>query len=511
MFIRKISYLYILHPALCVLFAALCLQSCLDKYPDDAIPMDKAIQTVDDADQAVIGIYAALKSGALYSGYLTLLPDLQCDFVYAVNGYSNTYGDIWRGELLATNSEITAVYGTLYGVIGQCNFALDEIERLRPTLQDDEKIDKIDQLQGEACFARALCYSELIKLFCNAYEDETQAANELGVVLRKHYHQAEEMRRASLKESYQFVLDDLNRAAQLLKLEEDFDDYLFNTPYFNEYTVYALRARIALYMRQWQEAAEYASKVIDSNYYYLSSASDMVSSSESYYQYMWTSDNSTEVIWKVAFSTESYGGALGQIFANYDYMSYRPDYVPAQWVLNLYETNDLRPDAFFTTLSTGYVHALTWPLLTKYFGNTSFLSLGILHVCMPKVLRLSEQYLIRAEAYANMSNFSLAAKDIATLRRARYSNYTATPSMGDYSTAMSIIKEERVKELYMEGFRLMDLKRWHEGFQRTPQAETLDNGNALRVEPDDPRFTWPIPQHELESPDAHIEPNASNK
>ena len=58
--------------------------SCLDKYPDDMVPSDQAITTVDEVDQAVIGIYSSWLNGALYSGYLTLLPDIQADLAYAV-------------------------------------------------------------------------------------------------------------------------------------------------------------------------------------------------------------------------------------------------------------------------------------------------------------------------------------------------------------------------------------------------------------------------------------------
>ena len=52
---------------------ALLATSCLDKYPEDAMLADEAINTVDDANLAVIGIYDAFKSSSLYSGYLTLL------------------------------------------------------------------------------------------------------------------------------------------------------------------------------------------------------------------------------------------------------------------------------------------------------------------------------------------------------------------------------------------------------------------------------------------------------
>ena len=71
--IRKIK-LYIVLVA--VLLSA---SSCLDKYPQDAIPQDDAIKTVSDVRQALIGIYAQFKNSSLYSGYLTLLPDIQAD------------------------------------------------------------------------------------------------------------------------------------------------------------------------------------------------------------------------------------------------------------------------------------------------------------------------------------------------------------------------------------------------------------------------------------------------
>lgn len=404
----------------------------------------------------------------------------------------------------------------MYDVINRCNFMLDRADAVRKKTTDDKELDKLDQCCGEAYFARALAYSELVKLFCKAYESDEDAAGQLGVILSEHYLGDETMRRASLKDSYQFILDDLDRAAELLELEEDFNTdtqgTLYDAIYFNEYTVYALRARVLLYMKRWDEAIKYATKVIDSGYYYLSSCTRAATSSASYYKYMWTNDFSTEAIWKVGFTVNAYGGALGQVFANYDYSTLRPDYVPATWAINLYDMNDLRVSAFFQSFTTGYSHGLTWPLLIKYFGNESFTNYNILHVSMPKVLRLSEQYLIRAEAYVqrDQPDYGKAGSDISVLRTARYSSYGGSTSLNK-ENAMDVIEQERVKELYMEGFRLHDLKRWHKGFERTPQDQSLSNGSSLKVEKDDPLFVWPIPQHELDAPGSEVEPNESNK
>ena len=289
---------------------ALSSVSCLDKMPEDGIPFDESLQTVSDINLAVIGIYDAFRSKYLYSGNLTLLPDIQTDLVYGVNGNTNVYGDIWRWkEIKPTNTDIEAVYGALYDVINRCNFMLDRADAVRKKTTDDKELDKLDQCCGEAYFARALAYSELVKLFCKAYESDEDAAGQLGVILSEHYLGDETMRRASLKDSYQFILDDLDRAAELLELEEDFDTdtqgTLYDSIYFNEYTVHALRARVLLYMKRWDEAIKYATKVIDSGYYYLSSCTRAATSNASYYKYMWTNDFSTEAIWKVRFTLQT--------------------------------------------------------------------------------------------------------------------------------------------------------------------------------------------------------------
>ena len=488
------------------------MTSCLNKYPDNAIPADKAINTLDDLDQAALGIYDAFKSPALYSGYLTLLPDIQCDMVHAINGYTNVYGNMWRWDILATNSEITSVYASLYQVIARANFLLEYAPRVEATLTSDEEFTQLKALCGEAYMARAIAYSELIRLYCESYESPEQAENALGVVLVTRYNTDEPMRRASLADSYKRVIEDLELAAEGLDIDEQaLPGVLYSSTYFNEYTAYALRARVALYMKDYESAIEYSSRVIDSGFYALSPANVLYTQDMSYFSYMWQYDEATEIIWKVGFTINSYGGALGQPFFNYDYSSMKPDYVPSEWVLGLYDENDLRFSTYFQTYTTGHSHGLAWPLLIKYFGNVNFFNSQILHTSMPKPLRLAEQYLIRAEAYAMSPtpNYALAGNDIATLRSARYLSFGGSVAMTEDS-ALDVIEEERVKELYMEGFRLMDLKRWHKGFERTPQSESIESGSSLKIDADNPLFVWPIPQHELESPGSQIEPNQSN-
>ena len=110
-----------------VIAATLISASCLEKIPGDYIPESDGMKTLPDAEQTLNGIYSAYMSGSLYSGYLTLLPDIQTDLAYAVQGNSNTYGTHWLWDIRSTNSEIESVYGSLYRVIARCNFFLDQV------------------------------------------------------------------------------------------------------------------------------------------------------------------------------------------------------------------------------------------------------------------------------------------------------------------------------------------------------------------------------------------------
>lgn len=489
-----------------VIAVALSLTSCLEKLPGDYILEEDAMQTLSDAEQTLTGIYTAYMSGALYSGYLTLCPDIQADLVYAVQGNTNQYGTHWLWDIRSTNSEIESVYAALYRVIGRCNFYLDQVDELRSTLTDDEEIKYLDFYTGEVYCARALAYSELLKCFCKAYDPAT-AENELGVVLADTYFGQKPATRASLKESYEFVIRDLRKAQELL--DEDNDG--FDAPYFTKAAAHAIHARTALYMQDWDSAIEHSTVLIDSDAFALASARGYVSSTQTYLDYLWTNDSSYENIWRIGYTTTSYGGAQGSVFLNFttDFYYYYPDYVPAQWVLDLYASGDARYNAYFARLQTGYPHQLVWPLLVKYYGNEALMQNLIYHVNMPKPLRLAEQYLIRAEAYCRKGGFAQASADLSALRESRYtSGGTISVNAGNW---LETISDERVRELYMEGFRLQDLKRWGKGFERTPQSQTQSEGSSLKIEASDPLFVWPIPNHEIVSPGSQIQPNESNR
>ena len=511
------------------------MTSCLEKMPKDAFGLEYSMKTFSDAEQTLTGIYSAYMSGALYSGYLTLLPDIQADLVHAVQGNSNTYGPIWQWDIRPTSSEIKSVYGSLYTVIARCNFYLDKVDALRASLTDDDEITYLDYYTGEVYCARANAYAELIKCFCEAY-DPANAESQMGMAIDSTYFGAKPKGRSSLKKSYEFVIRDLLKAEELLK---DIPE-TYTYPYVSQSAARAIMARVNLYMQNFDGAIEYATKVIerknegDPRAVYALSTSSVYTSGTDYVQggtrnftyvdYMWTHDLSTEIIWQIGYTPTSYGGALGQVFLNYtnDYTYFYPDYMPSDWVISLYSSSDARRNAYFRTLPTGYPGNPSLTLLVKYFGNhDKFIPNNIFHVSQPKPIRLAEMYLIRAEAYCrcDAKEYGKATNDLKELAKARGASVAALSS----TNWLSIISEERVKELYMEGFRLNDLKRWKDlddwkkvqlagrVFKRENQANAQNGSSStMEIKVSDHRFVWPIPQHEIEAPGSGLK-NQQNK
>ena len=132
--------------ALAVLLLA---TSCLDKYPESAIPEKDAMKTFADAEQTLTGIYATFKSSSLFSGRLTLLPDIQADLVYAVEGNSNQFGNFWRWDVRPTDLDLEGVYADLYTVISRCNFFLERIDEVMRNEISDDNLEELEELPVE--------------------------------------------------------------------------------------------------------------------------------------------------------------------------------------------------------------------------------------------------------------------------------------------------------------------------------------------------------------------------
>lgn len=491
------------------------LTSCQDfltETPATAVPEDEAMETLTAAEEVCLGVYSSFKNPALYSGTMIQAPEVQSDLFYAAKGYSNRFGNFFRWELNANESALLDVYGGLYQIINRCNFFMDHEQKVRATLTDKADIKLMDKYTADICFMRAYAYSDLVRLFCDAY-DPTTAATTMGVPLYLHYREGKGstviLPRASLNACYDQILADLNRAADLEPRKG------CDTPFITQGAVLALKARVLLYMQQWEEAEKVATEVIEQKngngltYTLADAFLDVVTPDGSVmneYDCMWTYDSADEIIWKISFSSTDMGGSIGSLYMGITSGRYNPNYLPANWLLNAYQAGDWRYTSFFKQVNT--MQGISWEAMVKFPGNPMIDgSAGVYYTNMPKLLRLSEIYLIRSEARCMLGKHTGALDDLTTLRRARIKDYGTAYYNPEY--ILEAIQEERAKELVGEGFRLSDLKRWRLGFERVPQTGTIDgpNYNTLKVEAGSRRYTWLIPEHEISASKGAVKQN----
>lgn len=473
----------------------------LTEIPETAVPEEEAMTDLESAEQIVVGIYSCFKNSSLYSGALIQASDIQADLVYASIGYTNQYGSFYRWETTPNESVLLSVYAGLYQIIARCNFFMDNVELVRSTLRTEADKATLNKYEGDVRFMRALAYSDLIRTFCESYEPAT-ASQKMGVPLYLHYREGNgstvKKPRATLEESYAQVLFDLKKADELVtRVGSD-------AAFITEGAVDALFARVYLHMKNWEKAIEYATNVIDAKsgsykVYSLADVNSYVSTASGVmneYAAMWTYDSADEIIWKISFSTTDMGGSLGTLYMGITGGMYNPNYVPAKWLINAYDNYDMRYTTFFKLVTT--MQGVETEVAVKFPGNPNIDgSAGNFYVNMPKVLRLSETYLIRAEAYTMMEETNKANNDLTALRKARYQGYGVATHGQDQ--LLEEIQEERAKELFLEGFRLHDLKRWGKGFERQPQSGTItgERYTSLKINGTDKKFVWLIPQHEI--------------
>ncbi|MFN8250457.1 MAG: RagB/SusD family nutrient uptake outer membrane protein [Ferruginibacter sp.] len=476
-------------------FASVSLTACekqLDQFPADSIELSQSFQTLKDAKTWDNGLYARVR-GVLYGSFM-FTQDVQGDQLNASLDFGNRNGNPhrWGQSFLADDGALTTSWSTYYSVITNVNLGLDNLGKI-PTANATESAE-LDRYKGDAYMTRAFCYLELMLRFAKPYEPAT-AATTPGVPLVLTYDINAKPTRASSKQVYDQIISDITNAKTLLASATN----ILGSTRFSSHSAIALEARARLYMQDWAGAKTAAETIINAGLYPLATTSADISA-------MWKTDLNKEVITQVVVSKPNELPNVNSIYLGFVAATgkFTPDFIPSQWVVDFYDNADFRKAVYFekkTLTIQGVDYPNIW-LVNKYPGNPAlFTGATTNYAQQPKIFRSAEMYLISAEAGARQggANEAAALTRLNSLRNAR----GLASLVGLTGTALfQAVKDERFRELAFEGFRLWDLKRWHEGFTRTaPQSTAFiqvgPTYNTLSIPADDNKFVWGIPTREL--------------
>jgi len=398
-------------------------------------------QSNNSAISVLTALYADMSNNFLNNGLtsLSVNPELTADNLVLFNlnakeslmYYQNSYNSI---------SSSPGYWNKFYSQIYIVNAALEGLNNSH-TLNKTIK----ERLLGEAYFTRALYYFYMVNLY-----------GSVPLVLNTDYAKSAVAGRTDVAEIYAQMVIDLKNAHDLLD-NTFLDGTLLTTTENrvrpNRMAAAALLARIYIYQKNYIAAEASATEVINNTTLFSLVPLEAV-----------FLKNSKETIWSLLPVKANYNTDEGNAFLlpNGPNDGLQPFYLSAS-LIDSFEPGDNRKIFWTGTYNNGIT---SFPYVTKYKVPANSSSGEPIEYSI--VLRLAEQYLIRAEARAEQSNISGAVDDLNQLRtRARAIASKEIPNpLPNLSSSLSLtqvrvaILNERRLELFTEyGHRWFDLKR----------------------------------------------------
>lgn len=472
----------------------------LDKYPmGSAIDEEQAFTTVDDAKHFRDGIYYLARQ--CFSAYTVVPVNIQGEGINATTDYGNIYGFQYTWTFLDSDAVVEQLWTYCYAAIYQINYFIEKGSAIRAGYDDIDETDteavnernELDRYLGEAYLFRAMLYHQLATFYCDDYDPATATEEHNGLILSVKADVNARLERSSLFDTYDRINTDLAEGRRLLTAAGVTSQEYYLSPEIADY----LEAKVLLHTDNWTEAAAKAAAIADQH--------PLITSSTDFMN-MWKNNSGSEILFQFFASSQEGRSDYGAVFLNDPYQQglvIVPYYIPTRYMVNQYSNTDIRKKAYVDQ-RTANIGTGTYSInaVTKYPGNPNLNSTDAVNDLMHNVLvyRSADFHLMAAEAYARINDLANAnkyLKNVVTARDAEveWEDYTSIDAV------FSAIKNERLKEMFMEGNRIADLKRWGDGMDRRgqePQNESIviDNGMDLYVPADDYRFTWPIPQSE---------------
>lgn len=402
--------------------------------PDKRIVREVVFSDDQTANSAVIGIYNELFRSDFSNGgitSITMLGDLSADNLSTANIDKVQLREFEKNEILINNTYNLRLWSSAYNIIYMCNAVVDGLNEYSGVSQELKT-----QLIGEVQFIRAFTYFYLVNIY-----------GEVPLIQSSDYRENATAFKANVDEVYDAIITDLENAITVLAKGYEDEQYKRLRP--NKFTATALLARVYLFLENWGQAEELSTIVINSseNYGLLTNLNEVFLA------------NSREAIWQISPA----GGELSTrtneadkfILTSNPTISNQTPVILNPNLIKVFNEDDARFNNWIGAFKTDNE---TFYFPYKYKKNRAS-DVEITEYSM--VIRLAEQYLIRAESKAHQGELSQAIKDLDKIRGRANLRLISELSPGIAKGALlDSISLERRRELYTEwGHRWLDLKR----------------------------------------------------
>ncbi len=430
--------------------------------------------------------------------------ELMTDNVYANLQTSYTMSNeyvlffTWAASHQLPSNENDAYWGELYRCIYYANSVLDEFKNRIPT---PEELETFERVKGEAYALRAYALFYLVNLYAENYAEENLDKPGVPVPLTAEdvHRNTQNNVREPLRVVWKQICDDLDEATILLAGKAA--TTLFR---FNYSSLQAFKARVYLFMGEWDKAIDAATDVMNAKTLFNMNNLQAYIDGETSEKYafggdygMMDSDYKNEVLFFCA-------GKANYNMYYYDNNMQSPSLELLDLCRRDENVKDYRRYIFDSFLDMNESNSwATGPTVYRMYANQGA---PVYYIG----LKLSEMYVTRAEAYMRKPSpdREKAVADLNNLLKNRIRTEDFTPlRVADFADDKAlldrILEERRVETAFDGGLRWFDLRR----LGKPEIVHTYKNGEVYTLKQGDLRYVLQIPLSEQNSsPDMPLNP-----
>lgn len=527
-----------------------CSSDYLDTAPTESVSTGDAVGNADNGYKALNGIAKTMSTqqyawsqGCAGENRVIVIYENYPSQDYFYNYYAQGWAPIMNLKYSLRNNTSYDAYPWYYyyTIIGQANTIIAHID---DATGDDEK--KL-YVKASALTFRAYAFEKLMHYYAPRWQDSNNGSAK-GVILRLD-ESVGGMAQSTMAECYAQIYKDCEDAIALFG-QTDFERSSNEVWIANENTAHAVYARAALSKQDYATALAQA-KLAKQGFPLMSNTDYYAGFCRPTSEWIFGSfGDATENNWYWSYGTQYacngyYGGTQPNGAGSID--TKLTDQIPDNDIRKgLFLTADKFPsfdlsdptqnDAYYQTYGMLGIHnddlweevdayiearhaigasSMERPYSPGYYyigGQLKFYVFDSPGVGYLPFIRTSEMILIEAEANYFLKNEAAAQAALVELNASsgRNADYTCDKTGEDL---WKEIRNYRALELWGEGFGFSDYKRWNMDIDRVG----LDKGGsaaaaiAVKIEANDPNWTWVIPQWETDYNDAFKDTTKSNE
>lgn len=383
------------------------------------------------------------------------------------------------------NNNVEAMWNFFYDISSAANYAIESMDLFKEEITSESGLVQVEQCRGEAKIIRAYAYFNLVRLFGTVpIIDRTMSSSELS-----------SMPASTVDQVYTFIYKDLDDAIAVVP--DAFTDYKGR---YNKYTAMALKAKVALYRKDWDESARLTDLIIASGKYSLMSRFKDAFNVENEYgseslMEIGSSDlgQSNDAVMPLCY----YGFMQGprgnkEPFQGWGYK------VPSQKLIDFFDSRGDVIRKSVTILERGTMTAegdsISKKCTNPYYNgkvyvpttnnNRSYNAYALDHNM--RLIRYADVLLMFAEAMAEGASITPTSGYTADMA---LNEVRARAGLGATTASLDNIYDERRAELALEENRFFDLVRWGKASEVLGPLGFKSNKNEV--------FPIPGPQRQL--------------